>query len=726
MKKIALILAVLLLASFVVASDANICGTYDFDCDGVITLNDSEIINQYWRDGTPITINIVTGTGCNNLTNYLAPFWQDGERAISINDATGVSAQIANCIPEIPCTQEGQSMPVYPGYACCSGLVAINPQTTQEPLLGASICSKCGNGVCEQWENQYNCPSDCGESNWVKEQVKCVFYNSTESQTCYTSSGYNRYSCNTQADSSGQSTCVMDINGENGDKLEWKSSCGGYATTYIDGINEYAEFKCDSQGEVSENVTCVIWNAKGGEECYSSKGSCNISLPTTSYSVSQNSNTMTSVMDKIPSYGKCSVDVKGNQGETVTWKSDCGGYAYTVMDGSNERAEFTCASEDSSCVCTMDYTPVCGKNGKTYGNACAAKCAKVDVAYQGECQSTQESYKKAKWTCSNGQSFLEESDTCKPYSYWKDLARRKCASLDTTSCYTTNSTVTTNNNIVISSGGTNSNSGNAPSISGAVDFNEEVTVCRQEVVTDFSVGDKCETNCEKYNRSDGCTVTKCTDGNLVTESIYCPQQNCNNQGIEEIKTIKEKCYVDGGEVIIAQTTNGCNDYQCAFNTQNCLKPEDISSEKIISCNENGGELLTKVDSNGCIVVMQCAGEVQVEDTNAIINPMIINDQVKLLELALKLESLRIELQKTTQKVKAMADYYNETGDLNSAMNFDEAVNLLEDAVIKVDNVKQYIKDNVADFSEEDAQYVISVISTIRNEILTDVLMAILG
>jgi len=37
------------------------------------------------------------------------------------------------------------------------------------------------------------------------------------------------------------------------------------------------------------------------------------------------------------------------------------------------------------CTCTADYFPVCGVNNRTYSNTCFAGCAKVQVAYSGEC-----------------------------------------------------------------------------------------------------------------------------------------------------------------------------------------------------------------------------------------------------------------------------------------------------------------------------------------------------
>ncbi|XP_017782606.1 PREDICTED: four-domain proteases inhibitor-like [Nicrophorus vespilloides] len=55
------------------------------------------------------------------------------------------------------------------------------------------------------------------------------------------------------------------------------------------------------------------------------------------------------------------------------------------------------------CFCTFDYRPVCGSDGRTYGNLCGLKCRQredsaLTLAYHGECKIEKRSAEPCKCT----------------------------------------------------------------------------------------------------------------------------------------------------------------------------------------------------------------------------------------------------------------------------------------------------------------------------------------
>ena len=140
-------------------------------------------------------------------------------------------------------------------------------------------CVSGGGGVgCRTCEN--GCANgECIIDGEVEEQVKCIFADSIQEQKCYTAESNSRAYC------SGVESCITSISGYKGEKITWKSSCGGYAYTTIDGEEEYAKFDCseitepvcgNGVCEVGEGLICTVpaIACAEGETCSTRRERC--------------------------------------------------------------------------------------------------------------------------------------------------------------------------------------------------------------------------------------------------------------------------------------------------------------------------------------------------------------------------------------------------------------------------------------------------------------------
>ena len=79
------------------------CADYDFNCDGKITLADSNIITDMWKNGTIINVSLVVNKTieCKYLGAYLGDLWKQGVSQINMSEVVRIAGEVKKCEEKI-------------------------------------------------------------------------------------------------------------------------------------------------------------------------------------------------------------------------------------------------------------------------------------------------------------------------------------------------------------------------------------------------------------------------------------------------------------------------------------------------------------------------------------------------------------------------------------------------------------------------------------------------
>ncbi len=214
----------------------------------------------------------------------------------------------------------------------------------------------------------------------------------------------------------------------------------------------------------------------------------------------------------------------------------------------------------------------------------------------------------------------------------------------------------------------------------------------------------------------GCKIVKCSqEAGPVCKFV----SDSERSGIEN------ECSSRGLPVVRSTDNSGCGFYRCGEGQeQDLMCQRGIPQEAYRMCNGRGGEMVVKTDTQGCIVFSQCIapGDEQHAYVQSVEE---VPDTTVLLSLALKLEQLRIELQKLSTESNEIAKYYASTDSLDEE-RYNRVSVMFSDAAERVDEIKIKIRDNADQLTTDDMEEIKHDIKYIKEVTLKDILYLMLS
>ncbi|MBU1120691.1 hypothetical protein KJ660_02320, partial [Candidatus Micrarchaeota archaeon] len=218
---------------------------------------------------------------------------------------------------------------------------------------------------------------------------------------------------------------------------------------------------------------------------------------------------------------------------------------------------------------------------------------------------------------------------------------------------------------------------------------------------------------------DGCNYIKC--GEMGISGVMF---DCSKPPLDEVRRMEAECNEKGGRLVESYDSEGCPTPKCASPNEEgrfeCIDVPKIASTR---CGEAGGELVVKKDDQGCVMFSDCVMRGREEFEFGRIDE--IPNPTELLDLAIKLEELKIEFDKLEKRVLAIAEYYESEGSTEDAERMKQASSMFASAEAKIDEIRESVIE-ISDNQDEGS--LIDIKQDIRQlkEVIKDIVYLMLG
>jgi len=151
-----------------------------------------------------------------------------------------------------------------------------------------------------------------------------------------------------------------------------------------------------------------------------------------------------------------------------------------------------------------------------------------------------------------------------------------------------------------------------------------------------------------FVKEGGCNIPVCRE----YEEVICPTH-------EDWERMSAECAEQGLEVIKLVDQNGCNKPICGDKMM-----EEIPEDAYLGCDKKGGELVIRRDNSGEVKFIDCVRKGDEKDIRVGYSDE-VPDTTKLLSIALRLEDMKIQIDKLKDKTKDIALYWEGKGNENA-------------------------------------------------------------